>query len=65
VQQIFLRVSSRDEDIEGRKGTSTSGGGDTVGQNLVTDLLEVGVGEDEANVACKTVNALYWSRAEV
>jgi hypothetical protein len=56
--QVILRVSSRDEDIKRRHGTSTSGGSDTVGENLVTDLLEVRVGEDEADVAYETVSAL-------
>jgi hypothetical protein len=50
--RLFLRVSGGDHDIEGSHGTSTSGSSDTVGEDLVTDLLEVGVGEDEANVAC-------------
>jgi hypothetical protein len=48
---VFLRVSGRDVDVEGSQSTSTSGGSDTVGEDLVTDLLEVGVGEDEADVA--------------
>jgi hypothetical protein len=54
---VFLRVSGRDVDVEGSHGTSTGRGSDTVGQDLVTDLLEVGVGEDEADVACEIVNA--------
>jgi hypothetical protein len=54
---VFLRVSGGDVDIEGSQGTSTGGGGDTVGEDLVTDLLEVGIGEDEADVACEIVNA--------
>lgn len=49
---MFLRVSGRDEDITGSDGTGTSRGGDTVGENLLTDVLEVTVGEDEADVAC-------------
>jgi hypothetical protein len=53
---LFLRVSGGDEDIKGREGTSTGGRGDTVGEDLVTDLLEVGVGEDEADVPCEAVN---------
>ena len=51
-----LRVTSRDEHIAGSDGTSTGGGSDTVGENLVTGLLEVSVGEDEADVACASVN---------
>ena len=51
-----VRVSSGDVDIEGREGTSTGGSSDTVGENLVADLLEVAVGEDETDVACKNVN---------
>ncbi len=48
----FLRVTSRDVHVAGSQSTSTSGGSDTVGENLVADGLEVGVGEDEADVAC-------------
>jgi hypothetical protein len=62
---MILRVSSRDEDVKRRHGTSTSGGSDTVGENLVTDLLEIGVGEDEADIACETVNAYCWSCANM
>jgi hypothetical protein len=54
---LFLRVSGGDHDIEGSHGTGTSGSSDTVGEDLVTDLLEIGVGEDEADVACIVVNA--------
>lgn len=50
---MLLRVSSGDEDIEGREGTSTSGRSDAVGEDLVARLLEVGVGEDEADIACE------------
>ena len=64
-QQEFLRVSGRDEDIVWRKGTSTSGGSDTVGEDLVTGLLEIGVGEDEADVACALVNAIFCSCANL
>jgi hypothetical protein len=49
--QISLRVSGRDEYIERCDSTSAGGSGDTVGEDLVAALLEVGVGEDEANVA--------------
>jgi len=49
---VSLRVSSWDEDIEGRNGTSTGGGGNAVGEDLFTGLFEIGVGEDEADVAC-------------
>jgi hypothetical protein len=52
-RRVFLRVSSRDEDIEGSEGTGTSGSSDTVGENLVTGLLEVAVGENETDVACE------------
>lgn len=44
-------VASGNPDIAGSEGTSTSRGGDTVGQDQVTDLLEVIVGEDETDVA--------------
>ena len=43
-------VTGRDFDINGSDGTSTSGGSNTVGENLLTDILEVIVGEDETNV---------------
>ena len=46
-------VSGRDVDVEGSDGTSTSRGGDTVGENLLTGLLEITVGEDETDVACQ------------
>ena len=52
IARSFLRVSGRDVHIAGGDGTSTSGSGDTVGENLVTGLLEVAVGEDETDVAC-------------
>jgi hypothetical protein len=55
LQSLSLRVSGRDHDIEGSEGTSTGGGSNTVGENLLTDLLEVGVGEDEADVACNVL----------
>jgi len=44
-------VTSWDEHIGGSDGTSSGGGGDLVGENLVTDRLEIGVGEDETDVA--------------
>lgn len=44
-------VSGRDEDIERSNGTGTSGSSDSVGENLLTDSLQVTVGEDEADVA--------------
>jgi hypothetical protein len=49
--EVFLRVSGGDVDIARSDGTGTGGGGDTVGEDLVADLLEVGVGEDETDVA--------------
>ena len=49
---MFLRVSGGNVDIAGGDGTGTSGGSDTVGENLLTGVLEVGVGEDETDVAC-------------
>ena len=48
---LHTGVASRDGDILGREGTSTSGGGDLVGDDEVTDILEFLVSEDEANVA--------------
>ena len=44
-------VSGGDPDVDGGDGTGTSGGGNSVVEDLVADLLEVGVGEDEADVA--------------
>jgi hypothetical protein len=37
--------------IGGRKGTSSGGSGNLVGQDLITDGLQIGIGEDESNVA--------------
>lgn len=48
---LHTSVSSGDEDIERSDGTSTGRGGDAVGENLLTGVLKVGVGEDETNVA--------------
>jgi len=44
-------VSGWDENIIRGYGTSTSRSSDLVGENLVTDGLEVAVGEDESDVA--------------
>ena len=44
-------VTSWDEDVAWGDGTGTSGGSDLVGKNLLTDSLEIAVGEDETNVA--------------
>jgi hypothetical protein len=44
-------VTSGDVDIGGRNGTSTGRSGNLVGEDLVTDGLEVTVGEDEPDVA--------------
>jgi hypothetical protein len=43
-------VTGRDFDINGSDGTSTSRSSNTVGENLLTDFLEVAVGENETNV---------------
>jgi hypothetical protein len=48
---LHTGVSSRDPDVGGSEGTSTGRGGDLVGEDLVTDLLQVGVGKDETNIA--------------
>ena len=56
--EIFLRVSSGNVHIARGNGTGTSGSSDTVGEDLVTDLLEVAVGEDETNVAYANVSAM-------
>lgn len=48
---LHAGVASGNPDIDGSDGTGTSRGGDTVGQKLVTDILEIAVGEDEADIA--------------
>ena len=45
-------VSGWDVDIGRCEGTSSSGGCDFVGEDLVSSFLEVAVREDEADVAC-------------
>ena len=55
---MFLRVSGGNVDIAGGDGTGTSGGSDTVGENLLTGVLEVGVGEDETDVTWKKTGQL-------
>jgi hypothetical protein len=60
VAETLLRVSGGNVDIARGNGTGTSGSSDTVGEDLVTDLLEVAVGEDETNVAYATVSAIAW-----
>lgn len=49
--RLHTGVASRNGDVQRREGTSTGGGGDLVGGDEVTDLLEVAGGEDESNVA--------------
>merc|ERR1712000_638947 len=49
--RFHTRVTGWDVDINWRNGTGTSWSSDTVGENLVTDLLQVLVGKDEADVA--------------
>lgn len=44
-------VTGWDVDISGSYSTSSGWSGNLVGQNLVTDLLQVGVGEDKSDVA--------------
>ncbi|KAB8596072.1 hypothetical protein FH972_025783 [Carpinus fangiana] len=48
---LHASVAGRDEDIAGGDGTGTGGRSDAVGQDLLADLLELAVGEDEADVA--------------
>lgn len=48
---LHTSVSSRDIDICGRNGTGSGGSCDLVGVDLVTDGLEITVGEDESDVA--------------
>jgi hypothetical protein len=52
---LHTSVSSGDEDIERSDGTGTGRGGDAVGENLLTGVLKVGVGEDETNVAWERI----------
>lgn len=47
-------VTSWDVDIERSDGTGTSRSSDTVLENLLTGLLEVGVGENETDVAWRS-----------
>ena len=49
--RLHTGVASRDPDIGGSDGTGTGWGGNLVVKDLVTDGLEVAVGEDEADVA--------------
>ena len=49
-RRVHRRANSNG-DVQRREGTSTGGGGDLVGGDEVTDLLEVAGGEDESNVA--------------
>lgn len=48
---LHTSVPGRNPDVGRGHGTSTSRGGDLIGEDLVTDLLQVGVGEDETDVA--------------
>lgn len=48
---LHAGVASGDPHISGGDGTSTGGSRDTVVEDLVADILEVAVGEDEADVA--------------
>ena len=48
---LHAGVAGGDVDVDGGEGTGTGGGGNDVGDNGLTDVLEVTVGEDEANVA--------------
>lgn len=57
---LHAGVSGGDEDIGGSDGTSTSGSSDTVAEDLLTGGLEVSVGEDEADVACKRTISECW-----
>ena len=48
---FHARVAGGDPHVDGGDGTSTGWSGDLIGKNLVADILELAVGEDEANVA--------------
>jgi hypothetical protein len=48
---LHTSVTGGNVDICGRNGTSSGRSSDLVGKNLVTDSLEIVVGEDESNVA--------------
>ena len=48
---FHARVAGGNPHVDGGNGTSTGWSSDLIGKNLVTDILELAVGEDEANVA--------------
>lgn len=48
---LHTSVTTGDPDIIGSDGTGLGGSGDTVGEDLLLDVLEVTVGEDETDVA--------------
>lgn len=48
---LHTSVSSGNPDVGGSESTSTGGGGDLVGEDDVSDVLEVVVGENETDVA--------------
>ena len=51
ITHLSSSVSSGDPDVIRSDGTGTGRSSDLVGEDLLTDLLEVTVGEDETNVA--------------
>ena len=44
-------VSSRDPNVDGSEGSSSSRGGDLVGEDVLSNLLKVSGGEDESDVS--------------
>lgn len=44
-------VSGRDVDVDGSEGSSSGGSGDLVGEDGLSDLLEIPGGEDESDVS--------------
>jgi len=49
--RLHTGVSSWDEDVVGGEGTGSGRGSDLVGEDKVSDLLQVSLGEDETDVA--------------
>jgi len=48
---LHTGVAGWDKDIEGGDGAGAGGGGDFFGEDYIASFVEVGVGEDEADVA--------------
>jgi len=59
-------VSCGNVDIGGSNGSSSGGSSNLVGENLVADSLELGVGEDEADIALdvREETLIFWIIAD-